>query len=59
MLKKTFLFSLLFFSFELFGQNNKTLLEIGKIPDPYGGVEDMEAAAHLYDLSKNKNNNDK
>jgi hypothetical protein len=26
--------------------------EIGKIPDPYGGGEDLEAAAHLYDLSK-------
>ena len=26
--------------------------EIGKIPDPFGGVEDMEASAHLYDLSK-------
>ena len=26
--------------------------EIGKIPDPYGGVDDMEAAAHLYDLSE-------
>ncbi|HEX2684267.1 MAG TPA: hypothetical protein VHL77_10055 [Ferruginibacter sp.] len=25
--------------------------EIGKIPDPYGGTEDMEAAAYLYDLS--------
>lgn len=28
--------------------------EIGKIPDPYGGMEDLEAAAHLYDLSGNK-----
>jgi hypothetical protein len=28
--------------------------EIGKIPDPYGGVEDLEAAAHLYDLSIKK-----
>jgi len=27
--------------------------EIGKIPDPYGGTEDLEAAAHLYDLSGN------
>lgn len=26
--------------------------EIGKIPDPHGGKEDVEAAAHLYDLSK-------
>jgi len=26
--------------------------EIGKIPDPYGGDEDVEASAHLYDLSK-------
>lgn len=28
--------------------------EIGKIPDPYGGILDIEAAAHLYDLSGNK-----
>ena len=28
--------------------------EIGKIPDPYGGMEDLEAAAHLYDLSEKK-----
>ena len=27
--------------------------EIGRIPDPYGGTEDLEAAAHLYDLSGN------
>jgi len=26
--------------------------EIGKIPDPHGGTESSEAAAHLYDLSK-------
>lgn len=25
--------------------------EIAKIPDPFGGTEDLEAAAHLYDLS--------
>jgi hypothetical protein len=25
--------------------------EIGRIPDPYGGTEDLEAAAYLYDLS--------
>lgn len=25
--------------------------EIGKIPDPYGGGDDLEAAAYLYDLS--------
>jgi hypothetical protein len=28
--------------------------EIGKIPDPDGNVEDMEVAAHLYDLSEKK-----
>lgn len=26
--------------------------EIGRIPDPHGSTEDLEAAAHLYDLSK-------
>ena len=26
--------------------------EIYKIPDPHGGTEDLEAAAHLYDLTK-------
>ena len=26
--------------------------EIGKIPDPHGGTESSEAAAHLFDLSK-------
>ena len=28
--------------------------EVGRIPDPYGQGEDMEAAAHLYDLSEKK-----
>ena len=28
--------------------------EIGKIPDPHGGTEDLEAAAYLYDLSGKK-----
>lgn len=28
--------------------------EIGRIPDPDGLVEDLEVAAHLYDLSKSK-----
>lgn len=27
--------------------------EIGHIPDPFGGEEDMEATAYLYDLSGN------
>ena len=26
--------------------------EVRKIPDPYDGGEDLEASAHLYDLSK-------
>lgn len=26
--------------------------QIGKIPDPFGGTEDLEAAAYLYDLSE-------
>ena len=41
MLKKTLIFFLLFFSFELFGQNNKTLLAIFPHPDDETAVAEV------------------